>query len=78
MPAGCGNSKRAKGSLSAKAATKFNAIDTVSESLDVFFKGLTPTLCFKYQDRGLLKLIIIAGEDESDITKFIKKTLIGH
>src|SRR5438093_7631278 len=70
----CNNNKGAKGSLSAKATAKFNAIDTASESFDIFFNRFSTDSVFQISRIAFpLKLTIIGGEGESDTTKFMEK-----
>jgi hypothetical protein len=70
----CDNNKWAKGLLPAKATVKFNAVDTASESFNVFFNRFSTDSAFQISRIEFpLKLTIIGGEGESDTTKFLQK-----
>jgi len=70
----CDNNKGGKGLLLAKAETKFNAVDTASESFNIFFNRFNTDSVFQISRIAFpLKLTIIGGEGESNTTKFIEK-----
>lgn len=73
LPA-CDNNKRSKGSLPAKAAAKVNAVNTASESFNIFFNRFSTDSAFQISRIEFpLKLTIIGGEGEGDTTKFLQK-----
>jgi hypothetical protein len=73
----CDNNKWAKGLLPAKATVKFNAVDTASESFNVFFNRFSTDSAFQISRIEFpLKLTIIGCEGERYTMKFIQKRVV--
>jgi hypothetical protein len=76
LPA-CDNNKWAKGLLPAKATVKFNAVDTASESFNVFFNRFSTDSAFQISRIEFpLKLTIIAAKVKVIPQNFSKKRLV--
>jgi len=71
------NCKWKKGALPAKTTTNLNAVDTTSESFNIFFNRFSTDSVFQISRIAFpIKLTKIGGEVESDTTKFIEKRLV--